>query len=96
MANDIILHEGYEPVIADDDFTVGESAAQHEKLLLVSHQGEWRQHPACGVGIQRYINDEAPGDLVSAIRTELRNDGMKVRTVRITADEKIVIDAEYE
>lgn len=97
MVQDIMLDDNYELQIAKGDFVVGESTAQHEKLLIGSNKGEWRQYPTCGVGIQRYINDEAPGDLVTSIKTELKNDGMTVNSVRINPDTgKIEIDAEYE
>jgi hypothetical protein len=79
------------------DFVVSESTAQHEKLLIESNKGEWRQYPLCGVGIARYINDETPGSLITAIKTELKNDGMNVNGVSISPDTgNIEIDAYYE
>ena len=96
MVNDVILDEQYELQMVNGDFAVGESTAQHEKLLIVSNKGEWRQYPISGVGIGRYVNDEAPGSLITAINTELKNDGMTVNSLRVNADGKIEIDAEYE
>ena len=95
MVRDVILDDAGGMQIIDGDFVIDSSTAQHERLLIVSNKGEWRQHPTCGVGIERYINDEAPGDLPTAIRTELKNDGMTVKTVRMNMNGQIEIDAEY-
>jgi len=92
---DVKLNDSYDLQISNGDFAVGESTAQHERLLIESNKGEWRQYPTCGVGIMRYIHDESPGDLITAIKTELRNDGMNVAGISVSDDGKIEIDASY-
>ena len=97
MVQDIMLDDNQDLMIAAGDFAVAESTQQHERMTIESAKGDWRQFPIFGVDIQRYLNDETPGDLVSAIKTELKNDGMIGVRVKInpqTGD--ILIDGEYE
>ena len=98
MVRDIILNDDTAELMTKaGDWQLDDSTRQHEKLLIDSDKGAWRQNPTARVGIQRYLLDEAPGDLISVIKAELRNDGMRVDSVRQDADKgEITVEAAYE
>jgi hypothetical protein len=53
---DLILDADNELNIANGDFVLDESKEQDIHLILVSHEGAWKQSPLLGVGINRNIS----------------------------------------
>lgn len=82
-------------LIVDGDFAVGESTAQHQKILVLSDKGEFKEVPMRGVGSRRYLEDDSPDNLAREIRTEFTTDGMTVNKIQIAADLNIQLDANY-
>lgn len=80
-----MVNDSWELQIKDGDLVVGPSDAQHGELLLLTHPGEWKQHPLTGVGISRYL--KAPGTQVTQFVTEakkqLQGDGYRVNEFNV-------------
>lgn len=82
--------------LSDGDLQYIDSARQHQKDLLLSRQGWWKEHPATGVDVYAHLNDTDPEALLRATRKEFAADGMKVRKVQLHANGEIETDATYE
>ena len=95
MPQDILLNSDFEVYAVNGDFVVGESTYQHQALLLSVSPGEIKQYPASGVGADNFLLDENPAELVREIRSEFKQDGMKVTKVDIDINGQLDIKAEY-
>lgn len=82
--------------ILNGDFSVIESTEQHQRLLLIATPGEYKQKPLSGVGLSNYLLDERPGNLLNNIRSQFAKDGMSVKTVTISEEGTLTIQADYE
>lgn len=91
---DILLSTENDLQITNGDFAVGEGLNQQVGLLMLLNKGELKQHPLTGVGIYELINTERVEDIKNAAREQLKDDGLKLRTLELT-DNKIYITAEY-
>lgn len=78
------------------DIIAATSDYQHQADLLVARKGYYKERPAVGVGIEDYINETDPEELLRTIRKEFSADGMKVTKVIITTAGEIETDAHYE
>jgi len=92
---DFLVDEEFDLQINDGDFVVGESTAQHQKVLIIADKGEFKEVPMRGVGARRYIEDHTPDNLAREIRTEFAADGMTVNKIQIASDLTIQVDANY-
>ena len=79
---------------ANGDFVMGESTVQHQRRLLKAQQGEYKQNPLVGVGVDNSLDDEDPDDLIREVRKQYVQDGMTVDVLKITAT-GIAVDAHY-
>lgn len=77
--------------LSSGDLLYTESTGQHQKDILLSGKGHYKESPETGVGAMEYINDNEPDNLLRSIRNEFTRDGMKV--TRVSIDNII---AEYE
>jgi len=90
-----ILLEGFDLFIRNGDFVIGESTRQHQAILLVANQGELRQYPDRGVGLNGYLLDEMDlGELKQNISRQFELDGMRVNSIDFDGEE-LKPDAEY-
>lgn len=92
---DFLLDDTFDLLIIDGDLVVGESTAQHQKILLLADKGEFKDAPMRGVGARRYLEDNTPDNLAREIRQEFSADGMTVNKIQITPDLIIQVDANY-
>lgn len=87
-------------VIKDGDFFLVESDQQHIEHILISKQGDWKQWPIVGVGIQKYfkspVNPKTSADAEGAIRVQLLYDNMKVTTLQMNSIRDVKIDAKRD
>lgn len=90
---DVQLNEG-DVMVANGDFGVGNSDAQHQEMLLMCSKGELKEYPDRGVHAIGYIEDCDTGGLVSAVQEEYSRDGMRINKISII-NSKLEIDAEY-
>lgn len=93
---DFLLDDDLDLLISDDgDLVVGESTAQHQKILILADKTELKEVPMRGVGARRFLEDHAPDNLAREIRTEFAADGMTVNKIQITKDLTTQVDANY-
>lgn len=95
MPQDILLDEHLDLEFKSGDFIIGESTGQHQKTLLLSEKGEWKEHPQRGVGARRFLEDHKPDNLAREIRQEFAADGMRVNSVQIKENLEINVEAFY-
>ena len=95
--------DGFEPSVkvrrgTDGKITeglqVGDSLRQNQALILVLHNGELKERPSLGCGIEDMLLDNDPMYWRSMIREQLEMDGQAVSKVAVTKTD-IVIDAAY-
>lgn len=67
--------------LASDDLLYTESTAQHQRDILLSGKGHYKESPETGVDAMEYVNDNEPEKLLRSIRKEFTRDGMKVKKV---------------
>lgn len=64
---------------SDGDLLTGESTEQHVEDLIVLNKGELRMSPETGVGLERWLLDNADVlGLEQEIQRQMELDGMKV------------------
>lgn len=73
---------------------LGDTLRQNQALILVLHQGELKERPEVGVGIEDMLLDNDILYWRSRIREQLELDNQNVDKVRITTG-GIEIDASY-
>lgn len=94
-STDILLNSSYDLQIANGDFVIGDSEAQHVELILLANKGDFRQFPFLGVGLKKYINSPGAGnELGREVGIQLELDGYKVGEVDLSDLSNIQIDAE--
>jgi hypothetical protein len=92
---DIILDENYQVAINNGDFIIDVSDVQQQNLLLICDKGDWKESPTVCVGVQRWLNDDEPEDLLAEIKKEFQRDGMTVNDLTLTDDKILNVDANY-
>ena len=100
MPTDILLDDGFDLKIEDGDIVFGEATKQNQQLLLLIEKGENRQFPTTGVGLNSYVLDDNPGAVNGEVKRQFERDGMKVSTIKLTAQAgnltQLEIDATYD
>jgi len=91
---DLILDTDNDLDIIDNDLVMGDSAEQHQSLLLVSAKGEFKENPIATVGVLNFLEAENTNELLGEIRKCFAGDGMNVKKLAID-NGKIIIDASY-
>ena len=62
--------------ISNGDLAIFESDSQSIVDIITSNNGDWKEYPLCGVGIDNYINSNSSHQfLTNSIKTQLTNDG---------------------
>lgn len=93
--NDILLDENYNLLERDGDFVTGDSLIQRQALLLAAGEGEWKQSPVTGVGIEMFLLDESELEAFRKIRQQFKSDGLLVTKLKKTADGNLTIQAQH-
>lgn len=66
-------------VFSNGDLVIADSDEQHIQDTIIAHQGWWKQYPADGVGLYKYLNGSASTQLISQnIKMQLQLDGYYV------------------
>ncbi|MEG1572832.1 MAG: hypothetical protein RR328_04690 [Bacteroidales bacterium] len=76
------------------DLTYTQSAEQHQKDILISDKGHFKETPTIGVGMLNFLQDVDPENMLRTIRKEFAKDGMKVSKISIQ-NENIQTNANY-
>ncbi len=82
--------------LSSHDLQYADSDAQHQKDILLSQKGHYKQYPEVGVDIAAHINETDPESLLRSIRKEFAADGMKITKVTVNALGELETDAHYE
>lgn len=77
--------------LSTGDMIYCESTWQHQRDILLSAKGHYKETPEMGVDALNYVNDVEPENLFRAIRKEYTRDGMKV--VKVSMNQTV---AHYE
>lgn len=86
-AKDILVTNNENIIIADGDFKIGTSDAQHVRHLLKAYPGQYRLAPLVGVGIMDRLNGPRNSTaLESVTRRNLEDDGYLVIRVQSVGD----------
>ena len=74
--------------IRDGDFIITESDEQHVADTINAFQGWWKEFPADGVGIFKYLNSGGQEQVLSrSIKINLSSDGYIVNNPSVQTDE---------
>lgn len=90
---DFIVNNDLE--IKDGDLFIGISDEYHQKHILVAEKGEYKQFPELGVGILNLLNSENATAMLIEAKRNFEYDRMKVKELRFTDDNTLIIDAPY-
>lgn len=74
---------------------IGNILQQNQAIILAMHEGELRDAPALGVGIEDMMLDEDLTGWTTKIRENMQMDGQKVEKVTVTR-QGITIISDYE
>lgn len=88
-----------EPLLDNDNkimsgLVLGDVLRQNQALILMLNQGELKERPEVGVGIENMLLSNDPLYWRTIIAEQLEADKQKVVTIKITR-QGIVIDASY-
>lgn len=92
---DILLDNDGDVIITDDIGYAADSTLQHQRDILLSAKGHYKDAPTVGVDIASQVNESNPEQLLRSVRLELTRDGMRVNTVAYSND-NLKIEAYYE
>lgn len=81
--------------LVQGDFVAEEATIQHQRSLVLTDKGEWKQNPTLGVGVMNYLDDENVSALIAAIAAEYVTDGMIVNKVSVLPNGHIDVEANY-
>jgi hypothetical protein len=93
---DLLLDADLDLDVRGGDLAIGESTEQHQQLILLTEQGEWRQSPFVGAGIRTMILDESPaGEIIQEVQSQLEADGQVISELTISTEGKLYLLASY-
>lgn len=79
IAMDIMTDLNNDLLIVDGDFVIGESDMQHIHHILIAEQGDYKESPIIGIGIEKYINSTVDpvtiGSFINTATKHLKYDG---------------------
>lgn len=75
---------------------VGDIMNQNQAIIITANAGELKFNPTIGVAIDELILDNDYLRFKHRISDHLTKDGMKVKSVELSKDKPLKIDASYE
>lgn len=93
--NDILLNSDYDLNFENGDLAIGNSKNQSIEMLLLSAQGEWKEHPEAGADVKRAVNGVIDQFLHRNIRVQLEADNFKLDEL-IISENGFQIKGDYE
>lgn len=90
---DIVLKD-FDIEFNNGDFDVGNAQNQSVEMLLLSEQGEWKEHPEAGCGIASAKNGVIDRFLDRRIRVQLEADNFEIGKLEIT-EKGMQLNGEY-
>jgi len=93
-AHDFTLDSTGDLLIKGGDFVLSKSDGMHVEHILSAFPGYYRRSPLVGVGISQYLKSAGMAqDVKRLITIQLEADGFQLKTVGISSDWKVSIDA---
>ncbi len=92
--NDFLLDDDFDLDFKNGDFSFGESAEQHVKLILTYSPGQLKAYLLTGAGIIKSKNGTITRFAKNNIRRQLISDGFKIKKLSILTS-GILIDGKY-
>jgi hypothetical protein len=83
MRQDILLDVTGDLAIANGDFLVGESDAQHVELVLSTNPNDWKANPTTGAALVKTIGGNITGFAKRNIQLQLEADGYALDKLNI-------------
>jgi hypothetical protein len=83
---DILLDEG--------DLHYTEPTRQHQRDIMLTRKGEIKHSPNTGCGIEDFIDEERPDEMLREIHAQFVRDGMVITQIRHSQN-TINIEASY-
>jgi hypothetical protein len=80
----ILLDSNGDIMIANGGIVLGDSSEQSVQLLFIGAQGEWKEHPAMGIGIKRMQHGATDRFLERMVRVQLESIGLATKKLNIT------------
>ena len=93
--NDILLDADFDLMEKDGDLVSGDCLIQQQALLLGSGEGEWKQSPVVGVGLDAYLLDESELEAFKKIRGQFNSDGLLLTTLKKQTDGNLIIQSQH-
>lgn len=94
---DLLTDDDNDLVVRGGDLEIGESTEQHQKHILQSEKGEWKQSPQVGAGINSLMLDDAPGGVVLAeIQEQMELDGQNVTTLSLSTSGDLTLETYFK
>ena len=96
---DIVTDENADLWIQNGDFVVGNATAKQAEVILNATEGDLRQFPTLGVGLNRFIGSIQPPEYLENIaREQLKSDDIVLINLSLTQEEKnsFKLDLEVE
>lgn len=69
---DIILDDNNEIKMLNGDLVIDDATQQNIAIILLSNQGDFKQHPLTGIGIMRYLNSPINATLKAKLYREIK------------------------
>lgn len=92
---DFLLNLADDIGISQGDFDIGFSDFQHQKSIVISNKGEWKQHPEVGVGMAQILGDDLYTEMLIEAKKQLQYDGMQIENIFINKHGKLIIEGKY-
>lgn len=94
MGKDILLDKDGDLLTENGDFVIGYSVQSEIERLLLSHKGEWKEHPLVGGGMIKLLKSrEGQTKALQEARKQLQGDGFEIANIEINGH-NIDIDAD--
>ena len=90
VVKDIMCDEDGDLVCLDGDLVIGDGTFGHQRDLMLSCEGDYKQFPQAGIGIEGYLNAEDAGEMLRKIRMQCKLDGMQLSEVSFNGTELIL------
>ena len=81
MRSDLKMSNTNDLVVENNDFSIGASDGQHQRLILATNRGHWLQSPNVGAAIVQYLKGAFDGTARRDVRLQFEADGYKVKTL---------------
>lgn len=93
---DLLLDADLDLDVRSGDLAIGGSTQQHQQLILLTEQGEWRQSPFVGAGINSMLLDEsAAGEIIQEVQSQMEADGQVISELTLSTEGKLFLRAAY-